>query len=712
MKYFSSFKMSFILAASLVIAVNASMVKRAESSILVVSNASAAKEGGRRIADIEFADKKFERCIKDMGREYVRNLYSIFCNNRGITDVGGIEKLTSLQIIHLHYNKLTSINTSELKHLIALYASNNRLTSVDVTNNRKLKRLLLSNNDLVDLNVRNNEKLEILDVSSNHLASLSVGRGFALTQLRVSDNHIRKLQLMRSPDLVTLVADNNEITELNFMNNPAIEYVSVIDNNLETLKVSNRRKLSVLRAIYNPLRAINVTNSNRLKQLSFNQKVSCMGKRCQIATHERPRLSDIDFKDSNLNFCIKESYPNAKYVDQMTELDCSSRGIAQSDGLEQLTALTMLNLRNNMIKEVNTRDMPMLKDLVLLRNDLTRIDVTNNKKLSRLLLGFNRIKHVDVSNNKKLEQLLANNNRIKQLDLGNNQALSALFLLDNPLSKLDLSENNSLLNLQLAPTTECYGEICPTYRVKGEVGINGTINPAEQLITHGHTAQFVITPDNGYSIEQIVPVGCEGNFDGRLFTTSQIAGFCAVYTTFVKTTIAHVDFGDENLRNCIIEQYGDDAQVADVTSVSCNNKGITSTQGLEQFTNITQLTLRANQITEIDVSEMNELTSLSLLNNQLVSLDVSNNQKLQRLTLGNNQLTALNTENNPQLHSLFVNGNPIEQLDFTFNLSLSRLFALDTNLSELDLSSNLLITELKLDNDVICHGSVCGKRNN
>ncbi|MGB0834134.1 MAG: hypothetical protein ACPGR2_06425 [Psychrobium sp.] len=710
MKYFSSFKMSFILAASLVIVANTSVIKRAEGSVVAASSVGAAQGERKKVADIQFADKKFARCVRDMGRTYVKDLFAIHCNDREISDVSGIEQLAALRIAHLHRNNLTSINMKGNKHLIALYASNNQLTSVNVSRNLKLKRLLLHSNHLFDLDVTNNPQLEILNVGDNDLRALRLYKNHALKQLAASDNRLKKLKVHRSPELVILKADNNEIGELDLSNNMALEYVSIIDNGMASLKGIKSRNLSVLRTIYNPLHFINVSKSSELKELSFNRAAKCRGEKCQIATHERPRLSDIDFSDGNLEHCIAESYPNARYVDQITQLDCSLRGITETDGLEQLTALSSLIMRNNMITEIDTRQMSMLEELSLLHNELKFVNVTKNAKLTRLTVGSNRIKKLNVSHNPKLKQLLANDNNLKLLNLANNTELTSLFLLNNPLPSVELAANNSLMDIRLAPTTVCHGDICPTHFVKGQAGENGSISPTKNYITHGHTAQFVISPDFGYAIAQLTSVGCDGTLQGRIFTTTQISGFCAVYVGFGRVDVASIKFSDENLRNCIVEQHGADTLVENIKEISCAKRGIVSTDGLEHFTNLTQLILSANQISEIDVSALLNLTWLTLLNNQLTSLDISNNRRLERLTLGKNSLSTLDTSNNDRLGSLLLNDNPISELDLSKNFSLMRLFALRTNLTSLDLSNNSLIKELKIDDQVTCEGDACDKR--
>jgi hypothetical protein len=67
------------------------------------------------------------------------------------------------------------------------------------------------------------------------------------------------------------------------------------------------------------------------------------------------------------------------------------------------------------------------------------------------------------------------------------------------------------------------------YPITATSGPNGQISPASQIIDHGISASFTLTPDTGYTAAVI---GCGGRLDGDIYTTAPITGTCAVSATF------------------------------------------------------------------------------------------------------------------------------------------------------------------------------------
>lgn len=121
--------------------------------------------------------------------------------------------------------------------------------------------------------------------------------------------------------------------------------------------------------------------------------------------------------------------------------------------------------------------------------------------------------------------------------------------------------------------------------------------------------------------------------------------------------------------------------IDEVMDLVLNEKGISDLTGIEGFTNLYNLWLNDNNISEVNLSQnnrvkfifiennnlseievnnMSNLEKLELSGNNIATLDVSNNQQLQFLILDNNMITALDVSNNPELFTLEVLNNPLE----------------------------------------------------
>ncbi len=709
MKFYNCSKWSFILAAVVTMVANGVIVKRAESSSVFssisASISSTAEVERRKIADVQFEDSNLRRCVKDHGRTYVKDLFALHCNARNIVNTTGIEQLRALRIIHFNDNSITKINTSQLKHLIALYVSDNKIADIDLTKNSKLKRLFINNNKLSFLNVTDNRELESLRAINNDLSHLYLTNNHQLTQLIVSGNKLRKLNLHKNPRLIQLQANENRLKSLDVGNSRHLEHLSVNDNKLSHIRVASSKKLRVLRAIYNPLEWIYLTQNNSLKLLSFNEKVKCFGGVCSRAKHERARIKDIKFKDKNLEVCLRNSHPDALYVDQVSELDCSEQGITYTNGIEGLTALVSLNLRKNNIATIDVTSNVLLTELSLLNNHLSSIDVSRNKMLVRLIVGNNQLMNLNVRKNLKLVQLAAGNNQLADLNVSKNSALSLLIIKGNYLEKVDVTNNAELVDIRLDNDVFCVGEPCPQYMVDSQTGHNGQIAPKMLEVTHGHVAKFLVQPDVGYRIR--TATGCGGVLEGNIYTTGIINERCRLYATFERPKLIDVAFADNKLRDCILDQHADKMYVEDIKSVSCNGLGISSTEGIEELYSLEELILRSNNLATVDVSSNTLLVKLSLLNNQLTTIDLTENTRLERLILGGNMLTNINTDSILGLRALLVNDNDLTDINVSNNIALEQLFALGNPLTKIDVSNNAALVDLRIDKSVICKGNAC-----
>jgi hypothetical protein len=115
------------------------------------------------------------------------------------------------------------------------------------------------------------------------------------------------------------------------------------------------------------------------------------------------------------------------FVDELTSLDCAGRGIADPTGIEELTALTFLNLfGNRRLISIDVSANTALTGLELQSIQLTSVDVSANTALTDLFLGDNLLTSIDLSANTDLLLLdLTGNPDIPCSDI---EAIDAQFL--------------------------------------------------------------------------------------------------------------------------------------------------------------------------------------------------------------------------------------------------------------------------------------------
>jgi len=121
-------------------------------------------------------------------------------------------------------------------------------------------------------------------------------------------------------------------------------------------------------------------------------------------------------------------------------------GIANNDSVltANISGVDSLNVIGKSISDLTgIEDFTALSVLECDVNQLTSLDVSNNTALTNLDCSYNQLTSLDVSNNTALTRLRCSNNQLVSLNLGNVDLVD-LFCQYNSLTSLDLSQNTKL----------------------------------------------------------------------------------------------------------------------------------------------------------------------------------------------------------------------------------------------------------------------------
>jgi Leucine-rich repeat (LRR) protein len=183
-------------------------------------------------------DDNFEQALIDFGYDngtldnYVltANINSITVldiNNRGITDLTGIQDFVSLNELKCYSNALTTIDVSSLTNLTYLHVGNTSLTNIDVSPLTNLTFLSISSNSLTTLDVSSLINLTYLNANYNSLTTLDVSLLANLTDLRVSHNSLTTLNVANG--------NNTNFTFYDSRSNPDLSCIIVDDASWSTI---------------------------------------------------------------------------------------------------------------------------------------------------------------------------------------------------------------------------------------------------------------------------------------------------------------------------------------------------------------------------------------------------------------------------------------------------------------------------------------------
>jgi len=128
---------------------------------------------------------------------------------------------------------------------------------------------------------------------------------------------------------------------------------------------------------------------------------------------------------------------------------------------------------------------------------------------------------------------------------------------------------------------------------------------------------------------------------------------------------------------------------------------ISSLYGIGDFTNLEQLFIGFNNVSNLNISKNKKLLKLSCRYNNLSSLDLSHNPLLTLLNINHNNFSSIDLSNNPLLTTLEIQENNFSSIDLSNNPLLTRLEIQNNNFSSIDLSNNTSLEYLYISNNQI-----------
>ncbi|GAB3976324.1 hypothetical protein GCM10028806_35610 [Spirosoma terrae] len=217
--------------------------------------------------------------------------------------------------------------------------------------------------------------------------------------------------------------------------------------------------------------------------------------------------------------------------------------------------------------------------------------------------------------------------------------------------------------------------------------------------------------DTTYTLKN---VGYTATLSGTIVATDSKKATTTSVFSFTTGEYPYTPVPDVNFEKALIKLGIDDIQDGKVLTASAQKvvkldlefMSISSLQGIEAFSNLTELICIANGLTSLDVSKNKALTSLYCGSNPITSLDLSQNVSLLILQCSFNRLTSLDVSKNTALTHLIYNTDAVmpqeyylKSLDVSKNLALISLACYGHGLTTLDVSRNTALTNLDCSNN-------------
>ena len=246
--------------------------------------------------------------------------------------------------------------------------------------------------------------------------------------------------------------------------------------------------------------------------------------------------------------------------------------------------------------------------------------------------------------------------------------------------------------------------------------LSSTVNPFSIVINKNINLKvtFVYADSDGDGVFDVkdkcsnTPIG--ESVDSNGCSKSQIDTY---RVSMLKTYIPDDNFEKELMKlgyDDVLDDSVKTLNIRNVTILNIYQRNIASVEGIQDFTNLEELDLRTNKITQLSVAKNLNLKKLKIDNtlipttnyNNISSLDLSNNLKLEMLNIMDNNFNTLDVSKNINLVELRIGNNhsstanEITTINLSQNKKLKIFTAGQMQLASIDLSNNSLITDLFL----------------
>ena len=250
------------------------------------------------INEDNFPDDNFRNYIKTYkagGRDVLtveqqRNVTTIEINNKGVSDLKGIEAFPNLK---------------------ELNCGNNSIQKLDLRQNPALEKLICNKNQLTQLDLSKNPDIDYLNCSENQLEQLDVSHLKDLVNLDCSHNNLEQLDVKNSKFLVALYCSWNRLTELDadVSHKSHLERVECQNNQLTSLILGQNKLLKKLNCAHNQLTQLNLNNMIALKDLNcFNNQLTVLD------VSDSPELTKLWLGNNHLTSLNLDNNPNLNFT--------------------------------------------------------------------------------------------------------------------------------------------------------------------------------------------------------------------------------------------------------------------------------------------------------------------------------------------------------------------------------------------------------------
>lgn len=231
-------------------------------------------------------------CVTDItGLEYFTSLETLSLKYNSVSDIKPIEGISTLKVLILGENPISSINLDKLGELTDLRLYGTNISDIDLTKTPKLESLYLQRTNvskvdltplqsldqdllnkcssLTEIKASNLPSITRIDAVECNLKSFEISDCPSLRELHLNSNKLTSIKMTNLAMLMRLNVYDNQLTSIDVSNLPLLMWLFVFDNQLTSIDLSANVPLREFRASNNPLTEVNLSTNENLVSLEL-----------------------------------------------------------------------------------------------------------------------------------------------------------------------------------------------------------------------------------------------------------------------------------------------------------------------------------------------------------------------------------------------------------------------------------------------------------
>lgn len=231
-------------------------------------------------------------CVTDItGLEYFTSLETLSLKFNSVSDIKPIEGISTLKVLILGENPISSINLDKLGELTDLRLYGTNISDIDLTKTPKLESLYLQRTNvskvdltplqsldqallnkcssLTEIKASNLPSITRIDAVECNLKSFEISDCPSLRELHLNSNKLTSIKMTNLAMLMRLNVYDNQLTSIDVSNLPLLMWLFVYDNQLTSIDLSANVPLIEFRASNNPLTEVNLSTNKNLVSLEL-----------------------------------------------------------------------------------------------------------------------------------------------------------------------------------------------------------------------------------------------------------------------------------------------------------------------------------------------------------------------------------------------------------------------------------------------------------